>query len=202
MLSFILQAVGISLSGVVSPGPMTAATIASGTDDRHAGAYVALGHAVVEFPLMFAIFLFADFLKDCAVFKVVVGILGAVFMFYMGLSFVRVAEDGGASGAVKRLSPFLIGVVLSAGNPYFILWWATVGAALIFKAVSYGLLGFVLFAIFHWLCDLGWYWFLSFASYGGKELAGSRFYRFVNVFCGAFLILMGFKFLRDSFKLF
>ncbi len=202
MLSFVFQAVGISLSGVISPGPMTAATVASGTKNKHAGMYVALGHALVEFPLMMAIFIFADFLKGSVFFKAFVGIFGAVFLFYMGFSFMRMAKSENDHGSkIGQLSPLLIGVILSAGNPYFILWWATIGAALIFKSVSYGILGFILFAFLHWLCDLGWYWFLSLASYRGKEIAGGKFYWFVNVFCGLFLILMGFKFSWDSLRL-
>jgi threonine/homoserine/homoserine lactone efflux protein len=49
------QVLAISLFGVLAPGPMTAATIAAGTRRRHAGALLAIGHGVVEFPLMIAI---------------------------------------------------------------------------------------------------------------------------------------------------
>ena len=55
MITFLLTATAISLSGVLAPGPMTAATLAAGTRSRHAGAIIALGHGVVEFPLMLVI---------------------------------------------------------------------------------------------------------------------------------------------------
>ena len=202
MIAFILQAVGISLSGVVSPGPMTAATIASGTKNKNAGLYVALGHAVVEFPLMVAIFVFADFLKSSLTFKSIVGLLGSLFLLYMGVSLVKSFKASAEYSNNSSFPPLLIGVFLSAMNPYFIIWWATIGAVLIFKSISYGIYGFVLFAVLHWLCDLFWYWFLSAASYKGRRVFGERFYETINIACGVFLILMGLKFGFDSLKIF
>ena len=48
---FLFKAFVISLSGVLAPGPMTAAAVGHGVRSRHAGALMAVGHAVVEFPL-------------------------------------------------------------------------------------------------------------------------------------------------------
>ena len=56
LLTFLLEAVLVSLSGVMAPGPITAVTIGKGSDSPHAGALVAVGHGIVEFPLMIAIF--------------------------------------------------------------------------------------------------------------------------------------------------
>ena len=52
MTAFLLQAVLISLSGVMAPGPLSAAIVGQGRRSPHAGALVALGHGIVEFPLM------------------------------------------------------------------------------------------------------------------------------------------------------
>ncbi|GAH55236.1 unnamed protein product, partial [marine sediment metagenome] len=54
---FLFSAVGISLTGVMLPGPLTAATIAKGYGDKNAGALIAVGHAVIEIPLIAAIYL-------------------------------------------------------------------------------------------------------------------------------------------------
>ena len=53
---FVLQIVGISLSGVMAPGALTAATISHGSRVARSGVMVALGHCVVEFPLMVALY--------------------------------------------------------------------------------------------------------------------------------------------------
>lgn len=47
---FMLSVVAISLSGVMSPGPLFAVTIAKASGDRKAGLLISLGHGVVEFP--------------------------------------------------------------------------------------------------------------------------------------------------------
>lgn len=52
MIGFLVTTVAISLSGVMAPGPITAATLAAGTRSRHAGVLVALGHLVIELPLV------------------------------------------------------------------------------------------------------------------------------------------------------
>ena len=52
MVVFLLKPVVVSLSGVMAPGPVTAATFVAGSRRRHAGLWIALGHAVVEVPLM------------------------------------------------------------------------------------------------------------------------------------------------------
>lgn len=56
LLTFLIGAVFISLTGVMAPGPVTAVTIGEGSKSPHAGAFVAIGHGIVEFPLMIAIF--------------------------------------------------------------------------------------------------------------------------------------------------
>jgi len=49
---FLLSAAAISLSGVMLPGPLTAVTIAKGYRNQNAGSLIALGHAIIEIPLM------------------------------------------------------------------------------------------------------------------------------------------------------
>lgn len=51
LLTFLFTAVIISLSGVMAPGPMTTVTISKGSKSPYAGALIAVGHGIVEFPL-------------------------------------------------------------------------------------------------------------------------------------------------------
>ena len=94
----------------------------------------------------------------------------ACCLLLMGLQLLaNLRKPGnGSAGSVDR-HPFLIGVVLSGANPYFILWWATVGLTLTSQAMEFGFLALVLFALVHWLCDLGWLEVLSFAGFKGSH---------------------------------
>jgi threonine/homoserine/homoserine lactone efflux protein len=106
----------------------------------------------------------------------------------------------GESHLDDRRNPFVIGIVLTGANPYFLIWWAIVGLALITQAVELGLLAFALFAVVHWLCDLVWLEALSLASHKGTELLGGRVQRIVLLVCGTMLVVFGVKFLVDAIE--
>jgi threonine/homoserine/homoserine lactone efflux protein len=202
MIPFIFEAALISLSGVMSPGPITAVTIGKGARSPYAGAMVAVGHGVVEFPLMAGIFLGVGYLLTMTAVKALVFSLGGAFLLYMGIGMLR--NIGGAEEKSKSdgSTPLVAGILLSLWNPYFLIWWATVGASLIAKAVTFGIMGFVIFAIVHWLCDFIWYSFLSAVSFKGGHVFGRMFQKVVFGICGVFLILFSGKFLLDAVKVF
>ena len=89
LLLFLLKTVGISLSGVMAPGAVTAATIAQGTRNRWAGVLISVGHGVVEMPLIFLIMLGLGTLFQADWFKIAVGILGGGFLIWMGVGMLR-----------------------------------------------------------------------------------------------------------------
>ena len=199
MLRFLAEAVAISLSGVMAPGPITAATLAAGARRRHAGAMIALGHGVIEFPLMLVILAGAgEFFKFEAV-RTAIGLAGGAVLLLMALQLLFAGDAStGENGIADRHHPFVIGIILTGANPYFLVWWATVGLALTTKAVGFGVLAFALFAVVHWLCDLVWLEALSLASHKGTELLSGRVQRIVLVVCGVMLVVFGVMFLVDA----
>jgi len=197
--AFLLQAGAISLSGVLAPGPITAATLASGARNRHAGAWVAVGHGIVEFPLMALILCGAGLVLTNQGFRTGVGLVGGVALLLMAilmLATIRKRPNGNASP--KAGNPLWIGVVLTGGNPYFLLWWATVGLALATQAMELGLLAFALFALVHWLCDMAWLEILSLASYQGIAFFGPGSQRIVLFVSSAAMAAFGVYFLLGA----
>jgi len=192
------QVLVISLSGVLAPGPVTAATIAAGTRSRHAGSLIALGHGIIEFPLMLAITLGAGALLTARAFQIGAGLAGGASLVAMGMMMLwgirKVALPQQPPAAAN---PLWTGMVLTAANPYFFIWWATVGLALATQAIELGILAFVLFAIVHWLCDLFWLEAISFASHRGAHLMGINAQKILLCVCGATMLLFGLWFLRD-----
>ncbi len=199
MISFLFTATAISLSGVLAPGPMTAATLAAGTRSRHAGALIALGHAVVELPLVLIIIAGAGALFEMEAVKLTIGLAGGAFLLLMGGQLLAASRHVAATASVSDTRhPLLTGIVLTAANPYFLIWWATIGLALATQAIDFGLVAFALFALIHWLCDLVWLEMLSLASNKGAELLGDRIQRIVLIVCGLMLLGFGGKFLYDA----
>lgn len=198
MIAFLIMAVVVSLSGALAPGPITAAVLAAGTRSRHAGALTALGHAVIEFPLMVLIVAGLGAVFSQPLVRLGIGGVGGLFLALMGIQLMLTARTATATAAASGArGPFLTGVVLTAANPYFLIWWATVGLALATRAVQFGVLGFVLFGIVHWLCDLVWLEALSLASHKGTQLIGGRLQQIVLFGCGLMLLFFGGVFLFD-----
>lgn len=202
LLLFLSEVVAISLSGVMAPGPVTAAAIAMGARSRFAGALIAIGHGLIEFPLMILIVLGMDKVLKSTGTQIVIGLTGGLFLWIMAiqmLSSLRHAVSQ-ATGPTKG-GPIAAGVLLSGGNPYFLLWWATVGLALATTARGFGVWAFVLFAVVHWLCDLAWLWALSWASFKGSALLGPIVQRIVLVVCSVALLAFGIFFAYRATRL-
>ena len=198
--SFLTETVLISLSGVMTPGPVTTVAVSKGAKSPYAGTLIALGHAAVEFPLMVALYYgFGRFLTLLPV-KASIALVGGLFLLYMGQDMLRQQAKplAGQGEEDASHSPFVAGILLSAGNPYFLIWWATVGTALLLKAAAFGLVGFLSFALAHWFCDLAWLSILSGFSFGGQRAFGPRLQRGIVLVCGLFLLFFGAKFLVDA----
>jgi len=202
LLFFLIEVVVISLSGVMAPGPVTAAAIGMGTRSRYAGPLIAVGHGVVEFPLMILIVLGAGRILKLPTAQIVIGLAGGAFLLIMAIQMLKSLRSAEKQQAqVTKSAPVLAGIILSAGNPYFLLWWATIGLALATTATGIGIWAFVLFAIVHWLCDLVWLSALSWASFKGSVLLGPRGMRIVLMICSAALFVFGLFFIYKAAKI-
>ncbi len=199
--AFLLEAVLISLSGVMAPGPITAVTLSKGTKSPHAGAIIALGHGIVEIPLMILILYgFGEILKISYI-KAIIGLLGGLFLLKMGLGLLQGIKQAKINSSNDPHSPLMAGIILSLANPYFLIWWATIGSILIFRSITFGLLGFVIFMILHWFCDFFWCYFLSALSFKGGQFFGKRLQQVLFAICGVFLLFFSAKFIFDAVKI-
>jgi len=198
-VTFLASAVLISLSGVMAPGPLTAITVREGNRSPHAGALIALGHGAVEIPLMILIFTCFTFLHDtvhAVSVKRIIGITGGIFLLIMGgCMLISLWKPQPEQTVSSSRTAWISGMALSAANPYFLIWWATVGAALTLQSAEFGFFGFILFACIHWMCDFSWYYLLSFLAYKGGRFFGNRFQKTVAAVCAAVLVYFGIVFM-------
>ncbi len=188
---FLLSAAGISLSGVMLPGPLTAATIAKGYNDRNAGAIIGIGHGIVEIPIIALIYFgFAAYLADPVV-KMVTGLAGGLMLVVMGLLIFFTFRKPVEGASVMPYSPLVTGMVMTGGNPYIFLWWATIGVALISGAVTFGIYGLVLFTIVHLACDIAWDQVVSMTVFRTRHLWTPKVQKIVFSICAVVLIGFG-----------
>ncbi len=187
---FLLSAIGISLSGVMMPGPLTAATIAKGYREQNAGIFIALGHAVIELPLMALIYFgFAHFFVFPEV-KKGIGVAGGLMLIFMGVMVLRNIKKARSEVADLPYSSLVTGIMMTGANPYFFLWWATIGIALIATAAQFGIWGLIIFAVVHWSCDLVWEQIVSMSVFRTRHLWTQKVQRIVFGICA--LVLVGF----------
>ena len=190
MLPILLSVVVISFSGVMMPGPVTAVTLAKSYKSPWAGTQIALGHAVIEVPLILLIYFgFAQFFQNSVV-QLVLSILGGSMIIWLGISMFRARAEVVKGGKDLPYSAFTAGILTTGLNPFFLLWWATIGSMLVMKFLDVWHNGLVVFIVVHWLCDLAWLSFVSIMIYKTHSLWGSKFQEGVFIACS--LLLVGF----------
>jgi threonine/homoserine/homoserine lactone efflux protein len=129
-----------------------------------------------------------------------VSIAGGLALIVFGIMTARgsknatlVAPQGQVIG-----NAYLAGIITSAANPYFWIWWLSIGSALVLSGLSSGLIMAALFMIGHWVADFGWLILVSISLDRGRSILSERSYRRILGICGGFLVCFGIYFLRAA----
>ena len=130
---FLASVALISLSGVLMPGPLFAVTLKKAAKSKVAGALIAVGHGIVEFPLMFLIFFILSQFNIPSIVQVAVGLVGGLLMILMGIQTFRNRQKSEEPRVSLKRDSVFAGVYTTAVNAGFILWWLTIGTTLILK---------------------------------------------------------------------
>ena len=200
MLPVLLSVVVISLSGVMMPGPMFAVTLAKSYKSPWAGAHISLGHAVIEVPLILLIYFgFARFFENSLV-QLALSVVGGAMIVWMGISMFRARREVAQGKKDLPYNAFTAGIMTTGLNPFFLLWWATVGIMLIMRFLDFGPLGLILFIVVHWLCDLVWLSVVSVTVYKTHSLWGQKIQEWVFIACSLLLIGFGVWFMVSGIQ--
>jgi threonine/homoserine/homoserine lactone efflux protein len=190
LLPILLTVALISLTGVMLPGPMFAVAVAKSYQSPWAGTRMSLGHAVVEVPLILAIYFGLSSFDPNPTVRLVLSLAGGTMVVWLGIHMFRARAAVVHGGRELPYGAFVGGIVMTALNPAFLLWWATTGAMLIDRVRDYAALGPSLFIIVHWGCDLVWLSLVSVLIFRTRSLWGTRFQEGLFVACS--LLLAGF----------
>ena len=197
LLLFLGFVIIVSMSGVMMPGPVLAGTITKGYKDKYAGIWIALAHGCVEFPLIALIYFgLGSFFEDDTT-MMAIGLVGGAMLLYMGFGMIRHRRVDPEEEKYLPYHPFWVGIITSLSNPYFFLWWATVGLLLITQANNFGAWVVALFAVLHWSVDLVWDAFVGFATFRSRKLWTPRTQEFVLGGCGLVLFAFGIYFIAS-----
>jgi len=200
MLPILLSVVVISFSGVMMPGPMTAVTLAKSYKSPWAGVWIALGHAVIEVPLILLIYFgFAQFFQISIV-RLALSVAGSGMIIWLGISMFRARTGVVRQGKDLPYNAFTAGILTSGFNPFFLVWWATIGSMLIMRILEFGTMGLIIFIIVHWLCDLVWLTLVSNVIYRTHTFWRPKVQEWLFISCSLLLVGFGIWFLISGIQ--
>ena len=194
----------VGLSGALMPGPVLTVTIAEVTRRGFwAGPLIVLGHGIIEITLVISLVLgLGRLLRQNLIFGIV-GTAGAIVLIWMGIGMLKGIKEASLelrSKAGRRGNPVLAGILTSISNPYFTIWWATIGLSYIALSMRYGVKGLSSFYAGHILADVAWYFSIAGAITLGKKVMDDRAYRWIIGLCGGFLLFLGLYFGSKGLK--
>lgn len=188
----------VGLSGAMMPGPLLTVAIDESTRRGfRAGPLLVLGHGLAEVVVVVGLTLGLSVVIQHALVAGSIGLVGGAVLIWMGYGMGRRAWEGKVSLALATTagsrgpSPVPAGALVSLSNPYWLIWWATVGALYVAAALEWGALGLAVFFSGHILADLAWYSLVAGVVVTGRRLLNDGVYRGLILVCAVFLVGLG-----------
>jgi threonine/homoserine/homoserine lactone efflux protein len=198
IVGFLGLVIIISASGVMSPGPLFAANVMYGLrEGKISGIKMAIGHTIVEFPLILILGIGFFSIENFPEIRTIITILGAAGLFGFALLQIRTVTKQKFSLETKsRQGPLVAGILLSALNPFFIIWWLTIGLVLILESIqNFGIVGIVILFLFHIWMDYVWLFTIAVFSSKAKNYLSKRNFKIIIIGLSVVLIYFGIDFL-------
>jgi len=203
-LSFVSTVIFVTASGALAPGPLFFANVSHGVKSgAKSGLLFSVGHTIVELALTAVLALGFSTVVDRPEVRIVTGLLGGVALLFFGVLQIRDSlkqkhDHTGFSGVLVR-NPVLLGIVFTGLNPYFIMWWLTIGVKLVSDAVVFlSFAGFLLMYASHVWMDYAWLTLSAYLAHRGVSLVSGRGYRILMTVFGFILICFGLNYLIST----
>ena len=200
IIEFAVLVIIISASGVMSPGPLFAANITYGLRDGvKSGIKIAIGHSIVELPLVILLGIGVFSLEIFPEFKTIISIFGALTLFGFAVIQIKtILEKNKNIQKQPKQGPIVTGILFSALNPFFIIWWITIGFKLISDAMMiWAFAGILIVFVFHIWMDFAWLGITAFLASKSRKIISNRNYKILMLSLSLTLIYFGITFLID-----
>jgi len=208
IFTFAITVILVTASGALAPGPLFVATIIHGSKQGiKSGIIFSITHTIVEFSIIMLFALGLLSITNQPYVKQIIGILGGIVLIIFGImqiykSYFSKEKDIFKEEKKSTKNLFFIGLAFSGLNPYFLVWWLTVGAQLIIIALEFAsFLGVLFMYACHVWMDYVWLSMVAYFSKKGRNIAGLKMYRYIIIIFGVILIYFGFNFLLPSLGL-
>ena len=204
MTAIFFASFGLAFSGAMMPGPLLTVTISESPRKGFiTGPLLILGHAILEVALLALLLLGLAPLFSSPVFFSVISLAGGGILVWMGIGMLKslpvlsVSWEGSGN---RKNNLILQGILMSLANPYWTIWWATIGIGYILRSLRFGIPGIAVFFAGHILADLVWYSLVSGTISRGKKLFTDRVYRWLIGVCASFLLAFAIYFFISGIR--
>lgn len=202
LLGFAIVVVIISASGVMTPGPLFAANVFYGLKGgARTGLKMAYGHTVVELPLVILLGIGVFSIESMPDFRTYIAVIGALGLFaFAGIQLKQILKNKLDIVNEPKHGPFLAGIILSGLNPFFIIWWLTIGFKLISDAlIIWSFWGILIMFMLHIWMDYVWLSSTALVSSRISKILSNKSFKFLVGGLSVVLIYFGIMFLIDAF---
>jgi len=199
IIEFAVTVIIISASGVMAPGPLFAANIAYGLQGGgKAGIKMAVGHTIVELPLVILLGIGVFSFEIFPEFRILISILGAITLFvFAGIQIKTTLQMKETTFNLKH-NAVLTGITLSALNPFFIIWWLSVGFKLISDAMLiWAFVGIIVVFLLHIWMDFVWLYSVACLAAKSSKILSNKNYKILMIGLSAIVIYFGISFITD-----
>jgi threonine/homoserine/homoserine lactone efflux protein len=201
----------VAFSGALVPGPMLTLVISSVAEKGFwTSFFIVVGHSLLELLVVISFFLgVLKYLENPLIVKII-AILGGVFLLYLGvdiiisifrkkyiIDFKSIVKKRTITGK-STVIVILKGILISLMNPYWYIWWMTIGAAFIIKSVEFNIPGISSFYLGHISADFIWYLFIGFLINTGRKFFNQKIYNGILAACSIFLFYLGVRFIIEA----
>ena len=201
----------VGFSGALVPGPMLTLVISSVAKKGFwTSFFIVVGHSLLELVVVISFFLGILKHLESPLITKIIGILGGALLLYIGVDIIisvfkkkytidfksmlkQRTITGKSTGTV-----ILKGILISLMNPYWYIWWISIGAAFLIKSVEFKTLGVSSFYVGHISADFIWYLFIGFLVNTGRRFFNQKIYNSILIACSIFLFYLGIKFIIDA----
>ncbi|MCV0399141.1 MAG: LysE family translocator [Nitrosarchaeum sp.] len=202
VIDFAIIVIVISASGVMAPGPLFAANLAHGIKGgTSSGIKIALGHTIVELPLVILLGIGVLSLDIFPEFKTIISILGAITLFaFAGIQIKTTLQNKESKNTYQKHGAIISGITLSALNPFFIIWWLSVGFKLISDAMMiWAFAGIIMVFLLHIWMDFVWLGSVAFFAKKSAKIISNNNYKIIMIILSISLVYFGITFMKDIF---
>jgi len=211
LLDIGLQIILVSVSGVLSPGPLFFANLVlSKNGGFWSGIKIAIGHTIVELPvvILYSIPLII-FTSQSVTFSIInfISFIGGISLISFGILFVvKIISKNNKHNYIIESSriekPVIAGMLFTGINPFFFLWWISVGIKLISDSIA--LLGYpigiaFLFLVHVWM-DYAWLGLTSYFASRGISVLRSQYHKFIILILTIPLFYYGINFTLTAIR--